>query len=118
MRRGDEVRVAEQRVGWRRLLDEDIESRARNMTAVERRAQGGLIDQAAAGAIDDANARLRLGQIFRGEDVGRLRRQRRVQGDEIGAREEIDQIKLFDAYLLGAIGAEKRVKGDDAHLQS
>src|SRR6202021_438368 len=118
MRRGDEVRMAEQRVGCRRLLDEDIESRARNMRAVEGRAQGGRVDQAAAGAIDDANARLRLGQIFRGEDVARLRRQRRVQGDEIGAREEIDQFKLFDAYLLGAMGAEKRFKGDGARLQT
>ncbi len=118
MGRGDEVRMAEQRVGRRRLLDEDIESRARDMTAVERGAQGGLVDKAAAGAIDDANARLGLRQIFRREDVARLRRQRRVQGDEIGARQEIVEFELFDADLLGALGAQERIKGDDPHLQS
>ena len=89
--------MAEQRVRRRRLLDEDIESRARNLAAVERGAQCGLIDKAAAGAIDDANARLGLRQIFRRENVARLRRQRRVEGDEIGAREEIAELELFDA---------------------
>ncbi len=97
MRSGDEVWMAEQRVGCRGLLDEDVESCARNMTAVERSAQGDLVDKAAAGAIDDANARLGLRQVFRREDVARLRRQRRVQGDEIGARQEIVEFELFDA---------------------
>ncbi len=118
MGRGDEVRVAEQRVGCRRLLDEDVEGRARDMAAVERRAQGGLVDQAAAGAIDDANAGLGLAEILGGEDVARLRRQRRVQGDEIGAREQIVEFDLFDADLLGALRAQERIEGDDPHLQA
>ena len=118
MGRRDEVWMAEQRVGRRRLLDEDIEGRARNMTAVERRAQCSLVDKAAAGAIDDANARLGLRQIFRREDVARLRRQGRVEGDEIGARQEIVEFELFDAELLGALCAQERIEGDDPHLQS
>src|SRR6202041_843031 len=118
MRSGYEVRMAKQRVGCRRLLDEDVESRARNMTAGERSAQGGLVDKAAAGAIDDANAGLRLRQIFRREDVARLRRQWRVQGDEIGARQEVIEFNFFNTELLGALGAQERIEGDDPHLQS
>ena len=43
---------------------------------------------------------------------------RRVQGDEIGARQEIVEFELFDAELLGALGAQERIEGDDPHLQS
>ena len=118
MGRGDEVWVAEQRVRRRRLLDEDIEGRARDVTAVERGAQRGLVDKTAAGAIDDANAWLGLRQIFRREDVARLHRQGRVEGDEIGARQEISEFELFDADLLSALCAQERIEGDDPHLQS
>src|SRR6202034_2589647 len=86
--------------------------------SVERYAQAGLVDKAATGAIDDANAGLGLRQILRRENVARLRRHRRVQGDEIGAREEIIKFKLFHAKLLGALSAQERIKGDDPHLQS
>ena len=70
------------------------------MAAVEGCAQRRFIDEAAARAIDDAHALLGLGEIFRREDVVGLRGQRRVQGDEIGAREEIVELELFDAEFL------------------
>ena len=41
-----------------------------------------------------------------------------MQGDEIGARQEIVEFELFDAELLGALGAQERIEGDDPHLQS
>ncbi len=41
-----------------------------------------------------------------------------MEGDEIGARQEIVELELFDAELLGAFSAQERIKGDDPHLQS
>ncbi len=87
MRRGDDVGMAEQRVRRRRLFDEDVEGRAGDMAGIERRAQGRLVDQAAARAIDDAHALLGLGEVLGRQDVLGLRRHRRVQGDEVGARQ-------------------------------
>ena len=110
--------MSEQRVGCRRLLDEDVEGRAGDMTAVQGRAQGTFVDETAAGAIDDAHALLRLRQIFRRQNVARLRRQRSMKGDEVGARQQIVQFELLDADLGGALGAEERIEGDDPHLQS
>ena len=110
--------MAEQRIGCRRLLDEDVERRARDMAAVERGAQRRLVDEAAARAIDDAHALLGLGEVFGRQDVAGLRRQRRVQGDEVGAGEQIVELDLLDADLGGALGAEERIVGDDPHLQA
>jgi hypothetical protein len=40
-----------------------------------------------------------------------------VQGDEVRARQEIGEFKLFDAELLRALGAQERIEGCDPHLQ-
>ena len=74
MRRRDEAGRAEQGVVLRRLLDEHVERGAADMAALQRVLQRRLVDQPAAGAIDDADAALGPGQILGGEDVAGLRR--------------------------------------------
>ena len=119
MRGCDEVGMAEQGVGRRRLLDENVEGRAGDVAAVQRSAQCDFVDKAAARAIDDAHALLGPRQFLRREDVARLRRQRRMQRDEISAREKIVQLELFDADLMGALhAAQERIERDDPHPQS
>ena len=75
-----------------------------------------LVDQAPAGAVDDANAGLRLGQRRPVDDAPRRVGQRRVKGDEIGAGEKLFQLDFFNAQevlkivLLGLSGFVFRVK--------
>ncbi len=72
MRRADHVGMAEQHVLGGRLLDEDVESGTRNVLGVERIDHRLLVDEAAAGAVDQAHALLHLGDRGRVDDVLRL----------------------------------------------
>src|SRR3984893_17898579 len=72
----------------------------------------------AARAIDYPHALLCLGEIFRRQNVFRLRRQRRVQRYEIGAREKSFEADFLDAEIEGAFGREERIVGDDPHVQA
>ena len=110
--------MTEQRIFFGRLFDEHVEGCAGDMPAVERGAQRNFIHQSAAGAVDDAHALFGLGQVFRREDVAGLRGERSVQGDEIGARQELVEFDLFDSDFGRALGAQKRVVGDHPHSQS
>ena len=44
--------------------------------------------------------------------------ERGVQGDEIGAAQEIVELDLLDAQLHGALGREEGIEGDDLHPQA
>src|SRR3546814_8575182 len=58
-----------------------------------------LVNQPAARAIDDAHALLGLGEILGRQDVARLIRQRSVQRDEIGARQQRIEIGFLDTQF-------------------
>ena len=117
MRRADEIGRAEQRRGLGRLLDEHIERGAADMAAVEPFLQRHLVDQATARAIDDAHALLGLGQRLGGEDVARLVGQRRVQRDEVGARQQLVERHLLYTHLHRPLGGEERIEGHHLHLE-
>ena len=88
------------------------------MAAVEQFLEGHFVNQAAAGAIDDADARLALQQIFAAEDVAGAVGERRVQADEIGAGQQFVERHLGHAHMLGAFRGEERIEGDHLHLQA
>ena len=118
MRGGDEVGRAEQRRGLGGFFQEHIERGAGDVAAVEQFLEGHFVDQAAAGAIDDADARLALQQIFAAEDVAGAVGERRVQADEIGPGQQFIQRHLGHAHVLGAFRGEERIEGDHLHLQA
>ena len=118
MRRADDIGPAEQHVRRRRLLDEHVEGRARDMAGIERGRERDLVDETAARAIDDAHALLRLGDVFSRQDVLGLRRHRRMQRDDVGAREQFVELDLLDADVLGAFRRQEGIEGDDAHAQA
>ena len=103
MRRADDLRHAEQDIILGRLLREHIERRAAEMAAFEGGFERGFIDELAARAIDEPRPRLHFGQRIGIDDMLRLRRQRRVQRNQISAREEIVELGLFNAQRLRAI---------------
>ncbi len=77
-----------------------------------------LVDEAAAGAVDEPRARLHPRDALGGEDVRGLLGLRQVQGDEVGAGEQVVEVlDALDAEGDGALGGEEGVVGDDLHLQ-
>ena len=111
MRRAHHVGMPEQRVLGGRLLGEYVEGRAGDMAGIERSAQRHLVDQPAARAIDDAHALLHRGERLGVDDVLGLLGQRRVQGDEIGAPEQLVELDLLDAEIARrarATGTDRR----------
>ena len=92
MRRADHVGMAEQHVLGGRLLDEHVESGARNLLGIQCIDQRLLVDEAAARAVDDAHAFLGLGQVLAAEDIPRLVGQRGVQRDEVRAGQKLVEI--------------------------
>src|ERR1700732_2652960 len=118
MRRADHIWMAEKRISGCRFVSEYVETRARHMAAIQEGAQGPFVGEAAARAIDDPHALLGLGEIFRRKNVFRLRRERRVQGNEIGAGEKSVEAGFLDSEVEGAFGREERIVGDDPHVQA
>ena len=74
VRREDEIRQPAQRgIRGQRLHLEDVERRGGDLLALQRLDQRRFIDQAAARAVDDAHALLRLREALGVEHVLRLR---------------------------------------------
>ncbi len=117
MRGRDDIVAAEQRVLDGRLFDKDIDCRAGDMTAVERDGEVVLDDEAAAGTIDKANAALHLRNRAGIDQVFRRLRQRRVQGDEVGAGKQLFETHLLDAEIYGTLGRQEWVVSDYFHPQ-
>ena len=117
MRRADDVGQAEKRAFGGRLDLEDVEACAGDMAGLDGVGQSRLIDETAAGAIDDTHAGLGLGQRLAGENAARLVGHRHMQGDEIGLGEQLVQFHLGDAHFLGALGRKEGVIGQNVHAQ-
>ena len=117
MRRAHDVFVPEQRILGRRLDREHVEGGAGDMAGIERRPQRRLVDQPAARAIDDAHAAAHFLERLLVDDVPGLLGERRVQGDEIGAPEQLVELDLLDAEIGRPLGRQERIEGDHLHLQ-
>ena len=75
--------------------------RQRSSIRVATIGQCGLVHQTTAGTVDDAHAFFGLGEVFRRQDVAGAIGQRHVQGDEIGAGQQLVEFDLFDLHLFG-----------------
>src|SRR5450759_5504426 len=109
MRRADDIWMAKQWIFFRRFVHEYIEGRACDMAGLEQGAQGRFVYEPAARAIDDSHAVLRLGEIFDRQDVFRLRRHRRMQGDDVSAGKKSVEFDLFDAEIWRASASIKAI---------
>ncbi len=118
MRRADQVRCAEQDVLRRRLVDEHVDTGTAHLAALQRRAQRRLVDQSAAGAVDQDDALAHLRDRRRVDDVAGLLGQRRVQRDHIGPRQQRVQVDLLDAQVDGPLVRQERIERHHPHLQA
>ena len=115
MRRHDHVVVREKRpfIGLRR---EDVECRAGELPRLERLDEGVLVDQGAAGGVDDPGAVLHLRDRLTVDHPPRLVGERRVEGEEVGGREHLVLgRRAVDAEVAEAVVADERVVRDHRH---
>ena len=118
MRRRNEIFSPEQHVRLGGLLDEHVKGRAADMAAIETGAKGDLIHQPAPGAVDDQHPFLGLGQVLSRQDVAGLVGERGMQGNDIGAGQQVVQLNLLDAQFDGAFRREEGVVSHNLHLQA
>jgi hypothetical protein len=69
------------------------------LPGIQRFAERLLIDQPAARAIDDAHALLREPKRLLADDIAGALGEWRVQGDEVGAAEQIVEFDFFDTEI-------------------
>src|SRR5581483_2131754 len=101
-----------------RLVRKDVERGAGDVAGIDRAHERVVVDELAAGGVDDAQARLRGGHLALADHVPRLRGERGVQRQEVRALDDGgDAIGELDAEHGGALGRDERVVGDDAHVE-
>ena len=88
MRRDDDVRRLQQRPGVR-LGREDVDRRAGDLSRLERGDERGLVDQLAAGGVDDPDAVAHVRDRAGVDRVPRVVGQRQMQRQELGALEHL-----------------------------
>ncbi len=117
MRRGHHVVEGEQRRVGARLLDEDVEAGGGDAAVLEGLGERGLVDQAAAGGVDDPHAGLDLVQGVLADDPHGLGGLRQVDRDEVRGGEQRVEVDEPDPELGRDRGLRVRVVGDDVHVE-
>ena len=102
-----------------RLAPEHVQRRAGNPLLGKGIIKRILIDDAAAGAIDQADCRLHHRNLIGPDHVQGLGVLRHVNGDEIGfAEDSFEFVRHFDAQFLGVCRRRQRVIPKDLHVQT
>ena len=99
------------------LLHIDVDRCARDLPRLESRDERVLVEELAARGVDDAHAVAHLRDRVRVDRIARLVVQRQVQGQEIGLREHLVELRALDPELAKALDADERVVCHDLHLQ-
>ena len=116
MRRDDDVRRVQERAVVR-LGREDVDRGACDLPRFERLDQRGLVDELAAGGVDDPDAVAHVRDRVRVDRVPRVVGQRQVQRQEVSALEHLAERRRLDPELAEALGRDERVVGDHFHLE-
>ena len=78
--------------GAERLLAEDVEHRAADPARLQRAAQRQLVDEAAAGDVDEPRVLAHLRQLLRTDEPGGLVGQRRGDDDDVAGAQHVAQL--------------------------
>ena len=100
-----------------RLAREDVEPGAGDLAGGQRGVERVLVDEAAAGDVDDVARRLHLRELLRADHPGGLGRLRHVDRDEVALLEQLVEREQVHAELLGARARDVGVVRDDAHVE-
>ena len=117
VRGGHHLRVADQGPVGGRLLGEDVEGGAGQSAGVEGGEERRLVDHPAAAAVDQQRPRFHPRQPLGAEQAAGLLGQRGVEGDHVGAGEQLVEIEQLDVEPARRGGVEERVEGHHLHLE-
>ncbi|GAA3130434.1 hypothetical protein GCM10017687_52300 [Streptomyces echinatus] len=112
----DLVQLEERGVGAG-LLGVHVEAGAGDPALLQRRVQRRLVDDSAAGRVDDAHARLDLAQRLVADQAEGLGGLGQMDGDEVGDLQQLVQRQHLDAHLRGPRGLHVGVVGHDLHAE-
>jgi hypothetical protein len=101
----------------RRLLGVHVEAGSRHLPALEGLEQRLVVDQLAARGVHDADALLGLGQQVLADEVFRLRREHRVQRDEVGGLDQLFEGEKRDVHRFRHGRRDEGIVGDDLHAE-
>ena len=118
MRRTHYIFHAEEKTLLGRLGLKHIQCRTGHMASIQRRFEVGLINQPAARAINNMHALFGFRQRARIDNVACFIGQRRVQGNEISARQHIVQLGFFNTDFNSTFRRQKRVKRYHTHFEA
>ena len=115
--REDDARVAEQRIVGRMgsVVKTSIAAPA-TLPDCTASASACLIDDAAAGDVDEAHAVLHLRDLVAADHAVRAGRERRVHGDEVCVANHVIELDRFHAERSGAFRRHERVDREHAHV--
>ncbi len=114
---GDDVGQAYERRMTRRLFGEDVECSTGEMAGAQGFGKGGFVHQLAAGCVDEPGARLHAGDGSGVKQKLGGRAERGVQGDEVGAGEEIVKRDQLRAGVAGDFLADVRIASEDVKVK-
>ena len=97
------------------LLGVDVETGRRDPALLEGRVQGVLVDDAAAGGVDQDQRRLDGRELLGADDADGLGRLGQVHRDHVAGAQQLVQADQADPHLRGAAGGHEGVVGDDVH---
>ena len=117
MRRAHYVGQREQRACCRRFLDEHVEGGAGDVPRGKRIEQRRLVDELAAGTIDQADPLLRQSEGFPADNVAGLVSERGMQGNEVRPAQQLLELDLSHPETESALGRQVRIVGDHLHPQ-
>src|SRR5918999_5477361 len=117
VRGDDHLRQLEQRAGGGGLGDVDVDARAADVAAAHGLGQRVLVDETAAGGIDDEHALLGDGELVLADETQRVRGLRQMDRDHIGPAQQVLAVGELDAQLGGAGRGDVRVVGDQVDAE-
>ena len=113
----DTILAFEKRRITRWLIFKDIERCSGDAAVLDRFGQGGFVNDAAPGCVDDAHAWLHSGQHGTGDEVRRLASLWRVHRNIIGITPDLLERDAGHVQLLGLLDTDHRIVNDHFHPQ-
>src|SRR5215203_1737063 len=119
VRRDDNVGAGEDRMLGEGLGGKDVKGRTAELAGLEAGQERVEVDELAAGAVDEAGAVLHRADRVRVDHPDRLRRLRRMEGDQLRpAQQLLDRLSALDTEVAEALGGDELVEGDNLHLEA
>src|SRR6266508_5563978 len=101
----------------RRLLGEHIQRGARDFSRCDRVVQRPFVNQATAGAVDNANALLHSSKGVLTNEASRLRGQRRMNGNKIRTCKQLVKGRQLNLQITRLLRRYERIKSDYLHAE-